>query len=175
MAPPRFVLRLAKEDFKFSVAHFTVFSETVAEELHGHNYRVRVEIAGEGIDAHGLLLDLRGLKAEIRRLCGELDSKTLLPERSTLVRVIAAEGGYEVRYGSRLYRLPAGDVRVLAIRNTSIEELAVWFWRMLRPALAGSLITELRVEVEETAGQSCVYAASLTEGPRNPTGDGPGT
>jgi 6-pyruvoyltetrahydropterin/6-carboxytetrahydropterin synthase len=162
--PPRFVLRLAKEDFKFSVAHFTVFSDTVAEELHGHNYRVRVEIGGADTGAHGLLLDLRGLKAEIRRLCGELDSKTLFPERSALVRVTPTDAGYEVRYGARLYRLPAADVRVLPIRNTSIEELAAWFWRMLRPALAGSAITELRVEVEETAGQSCVYSASLTEG-----------
>ena len=89
MAPQRFVLRLAKEDFKFSVAHFTVFSDTIAEELHGHNYRVRVEIGGAGTDSHGLLMDLRGLKAEIRRLCGELDSRTLLPERSALVRVTA--------------------------------------------------------------------------------------
>jgi 6-pyruvoyltetrahydropterin/6-carboxytetrahydropterin synthase len=164
MAPPRFVLRLAKEDFKFSVAHFTVFSDTVAEELHGHNYRVRVEIAGIGLDPHGLLMDLRGLKAEIRRLCGELDSRTLLPEHSTLVRVTASDGGYEVRYDARLYRLPEADVRVLPIRNTSIEELAAWFWRMLRPTLAGSGITELRVEVEETAGQSCVYSAGLDQG-----------
>ena len=163
MAPPRFVLRLAKEDFKFSVAHFTVFSETVAEELHGHNYRVRVEIAGPGTDAQGLLMDLRGVKSEIRRLCGELDSRTLLPERSALVRVAIVGGGYEVRYGERLYRLPAADVRVLPILNTSIEELASWFWRELRPSLRGSAITELRVEVEETAGQSCVYTASLIE------------
>jgi 6-pyruvoyltetrahydropterin/6-carboxytetrahydropterin synthase len=163
MAAPRLVLRLAKEDFKFSVAHFTVFSDTIAEELHGHNYRVRVEIGGAGTDSQGLLMDLRGLKAQIRRLCGELDSRTLLPERSQLVRVTAGGGGYEVRYGERLYRLPAADVRVLPIRNTSIEELAAWFWRELRPTLVGSAITELRVEVEETAGQSCVYSASLAE------------
>ncbi len=125
---------------------------------------MRVELAGAGTDAHGLLMDLRGVKAEIRRLCGELDSKTLLPERSTLVRVTTTAGGYEVRYGERLYRLPAADVRLLPIRNTSIEELAAWFWRMLRPSVPGGSIAELRVEVEETAGQSCVYSASLGEG-----------
>ena len=160
-APARFVLRLAKEDFKFSVAHFTVFSDSVAEELHGHNYRVRVEIAGERTDDFGLLMDLRLVKATIRRLCAELDSKTLLPERSALVRVSAVDGGREVRYGERLYRLPERDVRLLPIRNTSIEELAQWFWRELRPALAGSAATAMSIEVEETAGQSCVYNASL--------------
>jgi 6-pyruvoyltetrahydropterin/6-carboxytetrahydropterin synthase len=154
-------LRLGKEDFKFSVAHFTVFSDQIAEDLHGHNYRVRVEIAGPGIDDLGLLLDLRGLKAEIRRLCAELDSKTLVPQHSPLVRVTAAEGGYEIRYGARLYRLPEADVKTMPIRNTSIEELAAWFWKMLRPSLAGSPIDALSVEVEETAGQSCIYSSGL--------------
>ena len=162
MTPPRFVLRLGKEDFKFSVAHFTVFSDQIAEDLHGHNYRVRVEIAGSGIDDLGLLLDLRDLKAEIRRLCAELDSKTLVPQHSPLVRVTAVEGGYEIRYGARLYRLPGADVKTMPIRNTSIEELAAWFWRMLRPSLAGSPIDTLSVEVEETAGQSCIYSAGLS-------------
>ena len=165
MTPPRFVLRLGKEDFKFSVAHFTVFSDQIAEDLHGHNYRVRVEIAGAGTDQLGLLLDLRDIKAEIRRLCAELDSKTLVPQHSPLVSVATVEGGYEVRYGARLYRLPTADVKTLPIRNTSIEELAAWFWRMLRPSLVGSPIDELRVEVEETAGQSCLYSASLEDRP----------
>jgi 6-pyruvoyltetrahydropterin/6-carboxytetrahydropterin synthase len=163
---PRFVLRLAKEDFKFSVAHFTVFSEAVAEDLHGHNYRVRVEIVGDALDRLGLLLDLRGVKSEIRRLCAELDSRTLVPERCDLVRVVAVDGdGLEVRFGPRVYRLPRAEVRLLPIRNTSIEELALWFWRQLEPTLAGGVVSELRVEVEETAGQSCVYSARLGRAP----------
>lgn len=166
---PRFTLRLAKEDFKFSVAHFTVFSATIAEVLHGHNYRVRVEIAGDALDRLGLLLDLRDLKAEIRRLCAELDSKTLLPERCELVRVAVEGDGVEVRFGERVYRLPLADVVLLPIRNTSIEELALWFWRELRGKLAGGAGSELAVEVEETAGQSCVYAARLDDG--LPSGD----
>jgi len=163
MTSPRYVLRLAKEDFKFSVAHFTVFSPVVAEDLHGHNYRVRVEIAGGGLDQLGLLMDLRGVKAEIRRLCAELDSKTLLPERCELVRIAGAAGEVEVRYGSRVYRLPEAGVRVLPIRNTSIEELALYFWRRLAPALRGGTASELAVEVEETAGQSCIYTAGLAD------------
>ena len=37
---PTFSIRLAKEDFKFSVAHFTIFGPGHAEPLHGHNYNV---------------------------------------------------------------------------------------------------------------------------------------
>jgi 6-pyruvoyltetrahydropterin/6-carboxytetrahydropterin synthase len=162
--PPRFVVRLAKEDFKFSTAHFTVFSERVAEDLHGHNYRVRVEIAGAAIDRLGLLLDLRGIKVEIRGLCAELDSTTLLPESCELVSVGRNGDVIEARFADRVYRLPGAGVRVLPIRNTSIEELALYFWRRLAPSLRGAPVTDLAVEIEETAGQSCVYSAPLGAG-----------
>src|SRR5690242_4697931 len=36
-----------KEYFKFSAAHFLIFPDGSAERLHGHNYRVYVEIAAE--------------------------------------------------------------------------------------------------------------------------------
>ncbi|HVR28858.1 MAG TPA: 6-carboxytetrahydropterin synthase [Thermoanaerobaculia bacterium] len=159
--PPRFVLRLAKEDFKFSAAHFTVFSSTRAEELHGHNYRVRLEIVGGSIDELGLMMEVGPVKAEVRRLCADLDSKTLLPERSALVRVSTDDGVVEVRYGPRVYRLPEAGVRRVPIRNTSIEELALYFWRRLAPTLEATAADELAVEIEETAGQSCRYIAAL--------------
>jgi 6-pyruvoyl-tetrahydropterin synthase len=51
----RFHIELAKEDFKFSAAHFTLFGPDAAERLHGHNYRVTVAVEGEELDARGLL------------------------------------------------------------------------------------------------------------------------
>ena len=47
---PEYVLRLAKEDFKFSAAHFTLFGPDEAELLHGHNYQVEVEMVGYALD-----------------------------------------------------------------------------------------------------------------------------
>jgi len=158
---PRFILRLAKEDFKFSAAHFTVFSRSSAEDLHGHNYRVRVEIGGGALDELGLLMEVSAVKTEIRRLCASLDSKTLLPENSELVRIASEGGAVEVRYGPRVYRLPEEGVRIVPLRNTSIEELALYFWRRLAPALEATAVDELAVEIEETAGQSCRYVAAL--------------
>ena len=37
-------IRLAKENMKFSAAHFTIFSASERERLHGHNFRVEVDI-----------------------------------------------------------------------------------------------------------------------------------
>ena len=161
MTPPRFVLRLGKEDFKFSVAHFTVFSDQIAEDLHGHNYRVRVEIAGQGTDELGLLLDLRDIKAEIRRLCAELDSKTLVPEHSQLV---------ECRRRRRRLRgsLRSAPLSTAHRRREDVADPQHVDRGARRLVLAdaaadalGSAIEELRVEVEETAGQSCIYSASV--------------
>ena len=37
-----FEVRLAKERFKFAASHFTIFSESRGERLHGHNYKLEV-------------------------------------------------------------------------------------------------------------------------------------
>ncbi len=154
-------LVLAKEDFKFSVAHFTVFAADRSEHLHGHNYTVRVRVSGGSTDELGLLLNLEQLKKEIRALCASLDGKTLVPCECSLVRVENDDRKVEVTFNERHYSLPTEDVVLLPIANTSIEELALYLWRELAPGLQESRATDLSVEVEETAGQSCLYRCTL--------------
>jgi 6-pyruvoyltetrahydropterin/6-carboxytetrahydropterin synthase len=161
---PRFRMTLAKEDFKFSVAHFTLFEDRPAELLHGHNYRVRVEISGTGLDGEGLLVDLERVKREIRRLCRGLDSRTLIPAESPRLAWERRDGGVEVRFEGRFYRIPEEDVLLLPLANTSIELLARLLWRGLAAELAGTRAETLAVAVEESAGQSCGYEAPLARG-----------
>jgi 6-pyruvoyltetrahydropterin/6-carboxytetrahydropterin synthase len=161
---PRYRLVLAKEDFKFSSAHFTLFSDSRAELLHGHNYRVALELAGSELDRWGLLADIEGVKETVRGLCKRLDSRTLVPAESPGLIWTREEGEVEVRFGSRRYRFPADDVLALPLANTSIELLAHLFWDELAGYLrgiSGTRIEALAVSVEETAGQRCVYEAPL--------------
>lgn len=155
---------LAKEDFKFSVAHFTVFAPAEAEVLHGHNYRVRLRVRGPRTDELGLLVDVRRIKTEIRRICADFDGHTLLPSRCPLVTLADGEGGTTVRFGPIAYSLPEESVLRLPLVNISIEELARHIWGLLAPSLAPTRADRLSVEVEETAGQSCVYSAPLEGG-----------
>ncbi len=150
-------LELAKEDFKFSAAHFTIFPDGRAELLHGHNYRVQVELAGDELDGEGLLVDIESFKRELRRLCARLDSRTLLPGESPRVQWSRDGDALEVRFGDRGYRFPADEILLLPLVNTSIELLARMFWQELAPSLAGSRVATLAVAVEETAGQRCWY------------------
>ena len=128
-------LVLAKEDFKFSVAHFTIFGPHRAEQLHGHNYRVRVRVSGEQVDDYGLLLDLGPFKAAIRQACAELDEKTLLPRDSPLVVIDEVQGRIGLEYDDRRYDLPTDEVCLLPVVNVTLEELARMLWRRLAAQL----------------------------------------
>ena len=164
MHPPsaaRFRLVLAKEDFKFSAAHFTLLPEFRSELLHGHNYRVRLELVGAGLDEEGLLIDVERLKKHVRAACARLDSRTLLPAQSTRLewREVGAE--IEVRLGERRYLIPQADVLMLPLVNTSMELLAGMLWRELLPRVAGGRIEWFCVSVEEAAGQRCSYEGAV--------------
>jgi 6-pyruvoyltetrahydropterin/6-carboxytetrahydropterin synthase len=161
VSPRTYRLRLAKGDFKFAVAHFTLFGPGTAEPLHGHNYRVAVEIEGVELDEAGLLVDCETVKRRVREICAELDDRVLIPEASPWLEVTAVETAVDVAYGARRYRFPAAEVVCLPLANTSMELLARFFWDALADDLASSRLAVLAVEIEETEGQSCRYRAPL--------------
>lgn len=161
MSGPLFTLRLAKRDFKFAVAHFTLFGPGAAEPLHGHNYRVKVEVAGSELDATGLLADCDAIKRRVRELCAELDDSVLLPDSSPLIEISESEGEVEVLFPGRRYTFPSEEVVRLPLANTSMELLARFFWDALAEDLESDRVTVLAVEIEETDGQSCAYRANL--------------
>jgi 6-pyruvoyltetrahydropterin/6-carboxytetrahydropterin synthase len=157
----RYRVVLAKEDFKFSAAHFTLFADGRAELLHGHNYRVRVTLAGGDLDREGLLVDIESFKKALRALCAGLDSRTLIAGESARLRWSRDGDAVDVRFGERAYRFPAADTLVLPLANTSIELLARMLWHDLVPHLAESRVDAFAVSVEETAGQECWYEETL--------------
>lgn len=154
-------LVLEKEDFKFSSAHFTLFGPEEAELLHGHNYRVKVELAGSELDDEGLLVSFEKVKGAIRELCRWLDDKTLVPQHSRHLQLKTEGASVEIIFAGRRYVLPAEDVLLLPLANTSIELLAQLLWQKLAPHLDARRVESLSVEVAETAGQSCVYRGKL--------------
>lgn len=154
-------MHLAKEDFKFSSAHFTLFPGEDTELLHGHNYQIQVELAGVELDEWGLLCDIGQAKKIIRALCAAWDSRTLVPEESPHLKLTRHEDGLEVRYQERHYRFPWGDVVLLPLANTSIELMARYLWGEIVRQLDAPAIREVAVTVGETAGQSCRYCARL--------------
>jgi 6-pyruvoyltetrahydropterin/6-carboxytetrahydropterin synthase len=161
-------LEIAKEYFKFSAAHFLIFPDGTTERLHGHNYRVSVELEA-ALGEHGLVIDFLMVKPIVRAMCDELDEHWLIPgEHIELVHADAGDGHTEVRYRDLRYLAPTSDVLVLPINNTSSENLATWFGRELRDRLGQRFpdveVEELRVAVEETSGQRGIYRYRRTTG-----------
>ena len=156
---PAYSLTLAKEDFKFSSGHFTLFSESEAELLHGHNYQVGVEFVGSRLDEEGLLINFIETKKMIRSLCEELDTQLLIPDRSPHLRLHEQDGHLEIRFQDRRYVVPSEDVLLIPEVNTSIELLARYIWGRLTSELDLSHLDTVGVSVSETAGQLCWYRA----------------
>ena len=157
----RWSIQIDKEYLRFSAAHFLIFPDGSAERLHGHNYRVYLEVEG-ALTRHGLVLDFKRVKPVVRELLDALDEHWLLPgEHEELRASERADGVIEVRYRERYYAAPREDVIVLPINNTSAENLATWVGRELRARLRARFpdadLRAMRVAVEETAGQRGVW------------------
>ncbi len=157
----RWSIDIHKENFKFSAAHFLIFPDGTAERLHGHNYRVFVEVDA-ALSRHGLVIDFQRVKPLVRQMVEELDEHWLVPGQHELLRVAPLpDGRVEVRYRDRHYAAPASDVLVLPINNVSAENLATHLGRELRRRLEAAfddvVVRTLRLAVEETSGQRGVY------------------
>ena len=157
----RWSIQLQKQPHKFSAAHFLIFPDGSAERLHGHNYRIFVEIDA-ALSGHGLVLDFIAVKPLIKQLADELDEHWLVPGEHPVLTVTRRDDGVvEVRYGDRYYAAPAEDVVVMPLNNISAENLATWVGRELMRRLGRRFpdlsVRRLSCAVEETAGQRGVY------------------
>ena len=64
-------------DETFAAAHNLRGYKGKCEDLHGHNYKVRVTLAGKEVDSVGLLYDFVHLKQVIQNVIRSLDHKYL--------------------------------------------------------------------------------------------------
>ena len=153
-APSLTTIEISKDYLHFNSAHFTIFSATEREDLHGHTFYVRAYVTSP-VDDNGMAFDYNILKTRIMALCDHLDEKVLLPERSPHL-TLADEDGYLVaRYADeRLPFLPR-DVRTLPVRNITVEELAPWFLDALLADsdVAAQNIRRLEIQVSSGPGQ----------------------
>jgi 6-pyruvoyltetrahydropterin/6-carboxytetrahydropterin synthase len=68
-------LLIVREDF--SAAHRLLSTGGKCAELHGHNWRVEVQVRAEGLDGSGMAIDFHDLKAMTRETLEELDHRYL--------------------------------------------------------------------------------------------------
>ena len=155
----RTTLHLAKQNFKFSSAHFLIFDEKSAEMLHGHNYQVRVDLICESDSQkadQGYMIDFNVLKKMIKAQCDLWDEHILLPAQHQDMKSKSSADGknYEINFRDRFYSFPKNETIWLPVSNTSVENLSLLFARAMLEKMQSLGVVQLRVTVEETRGQS---------------------
>jgi 6-pyruvoyltetrahydropterin/6-carboxytetrahydropterin synthase len=116
------------KDFQFAAAHSIRGHTRGCENLHGHNYRVRVYVAAHELDALGMVLDFADLKAIVQEVVGPFDHRVI------------------------------NDVPPFDERNTTAEKLSEYvFEEVGRRLAAEQRVRVTRVEVWENESSCAVY------------------
>ena len=149
------VLHIRNQYLKFSAAHFTIFSATERERVHGHNFAVSAEVTA-AVGEDGLCFDYNVIKRKLRELCDALDEYVLLPARSPHLAVVEDGAVVRAEFDGETLTFPASDTLVLPLANITSEELS---WYLLEQLLEGDAavrydISALTVTVASGAGQS---------------------
>jgi 6-pyruvoyltetrahydropterin/6-carboxytetrahydropterin synthase len=111
----------------FSAAHHLNNYKGSCENLHGHNWLVRVFVECETLDTAGLGIDFRVLKGHVKEIMNELDHKDL----NTVFDPLKI--------------------------NPSSENIARYIYEKLEQALGGWNGSMKKVEVHETPGCVAAY------------------
>jgi len=163
MSAPAYRVRVTKDHLVFSAAHFITFNGNICERLHGHNWRVAVEISG-GLDENSYVFDFIALRDNLQNIVNELDHRMLLPTRHPMIKIEATETEVTARFEERRWVFPKEDCLLMELANTTAELIAKWIAERLKPQiLAGNAdeLQTLRIEVEENFGQWAMYEVDL--------------
>jgi 6-pyruvoyltetrahydropterin/6-carboxytetrahydropterin synthase len=154
-------LYIDKESHKFSAAHYTIFSATERERLHGHNYSVSARIVAP-IGENGFSADYNVYKTRLKALCDELDEYMLLAGDSPHQQVEEAGDSYRVRFAGQEMFFLRSDTQVLPVRNATVEEFSHLLLQRLLEASSGEDLREVQLCVASGPGQR---ACAVWSGP----------
>ena len=121
--------RISK-DFSFSAGHAIRGHTGGCERLHGHNYRVRIHLGAEALDALGMVMDFADLKAMAAEILDPFDHQVI------------------------------NDIPPFDQRNTTAELLSEYVYREVERRLEGNArVAVERVEVWENETSCAVFEA----------------
>lgn len=149
-------IELFKEEMKFSAGHFTIFSETFRENLHGHNYNVYAAFTTL-IEDEGLSFDYRFYKEKMYKLCESLDETVILPGNCKFIKIEEKDAYYHVHFNKEVIIFMKRDVTILPINNVTVEELSNYLLNQVlldQKELEQNKICDITVKVFSGPGQS---------------------
>jgi 6-pyruvoyltetrahydropterin/6-carboxytetrahydropterin synthase len=154
-------ITIAREQYKFSCAHMTVFADGSKERLHGHNYTIAVALDVDRVDLQSMI-PFAPIKAALAELCGAWKEHVLLATKNPFFELIRDEDELEIKLCGDRYVMPRQDALLLPIDNISVEALAAHIASLLAERLgAPPHARALEVTVEESPGQGASATIEL--------------
>ena len=77
------MMKIGVEGFTFDSAHYTGGSKSKCLNLHGHTFRLDVEVEGEVNPQTGMVIDFSLLKDVVKRVIADYDHR-VIPRRKTV-------------------------------------------------------------------------------------------
>lgn len=149
-------LQIHKEAFSFSAGHFTIFSATERETMHGHNYYVSITF-DLTVAHNGLAFDYRLYKKRLQLLCDKIDRHFLLPEFSPYLQIESDAEYYYAYFDNKKMPFLKEDVVILPLSNITIETLSAWFLKELiqdKNEIKQHAILDIQIDVYNGLEQS---------------------
>jgi len=158
-------VELQKENMKFSAGHFTIFSATQRENMHGHNFTIHVSMTGP-VDENGMIGDYGIFKKLIEELCCDWNETFLLASQSPYLDITTSDTEVCAHFNGEAIKFLPRDVTLLPIANTTVEELSRAFGQRLvnHPVFSGAAFTKLLVKCASGPGQWGHWTWSLEGG-----------
>lgn len=133
------------KDFRWEMGH-RLPGHPLCQNLHGHSYRMRVEVLGEP-NPDGMVMDYALLSDIVQPLINELDHCFLADESDTLLIEFLHENKFKTK--------------VLPCRSTA-ENLSVLMCQWIRPLLDGyANLCQLTVSIHETEKTAATFSIAL--------------
>ena len=151
---------IAREQYKFSCAHMTVFADGTKERLHGHNYTIAVAVEVDRVEL-AAMIPFAPIKVALAELCAAWKEHVLLAANNPFFEIVRDDDELELKLCGERYVMPRRDALLLPIDNISVEALAAHVATLLRDRLAvldTAHVRTLEVTIDESPGQgaSCL-------------------
>lgn len=152
-------IEIAREQYKFSCAHMTVFADGSKERLHGHNYTIAVALEVASIELANMV-PFSAIKQALRELCASWKEHVMLATKNPFFVIKTEAPELEFTLCGERYVMPRGDALLLPLDNISVETLAAHVAELLAESINAPTATSLEVTIEESPGQGA--SAALT-------------
>ncbi len=143
-------LEYFREDLQLNCGHFVV-SDHLVEPIHGHSYKISVEIYGDPLEGYDVLVDFLDLKPIFKAWELEFNLKTFIPTKNPRLNLKISDQSIKCTHSTKFYEFPSSSVILLPIENTTVEYISGYLLDRLVKALPQNYnnLSKLKLKVGE--------------------------